>query len=470
VAVLATLVVYNLALVAIGLFARRMASDAGDYFLGGRRLGPWVAALSASASSSSVWTLVGVSGYAYAFGYSAVWIFPACVGGFCLNWFLVAPALRRESLAGGALTMIELLAGPPGTPRRRAIVVTASVIVLGSLVGYIAAQFHGAGEAIERTFDLPFEASVLIGGGVVIFYTFAGGFWAVSLTDTLQGLLMAVAAVVLPAAALCAAGGPAGLWEAAAAVSTPGWTSPWRDLPGAAALGLVLGLLGIGLGYPGQPHVVNWLMALRDEDALRRGRRIAIVWAVILYSGMITLGLCARVVVPGLTDHEDALVASAHALMHPVLAGVMIAAVLSAIMSTADSQLLVATSTVSHDLARAPAGDSARGLGRARLTALAISAVALLVALYATTEIFGSVLFAWSAMGAAFGPVLLVTVLRGRLDSTRVITCMLAGSLLSVAAYAIPETRGTALERVLPWAIALAVAAWPSARTHLRQD
>ncbi len=460
-AILATLVVYKLVLVAIGLAANRLSSDQTDYFLGGRRLGPWVAALSASASSSSVWTLIGVSGYAYGFGMSALWIFPACVGGFVLNWFVLAPALRRHSLAEGSITVTEVLAGPPGTPRRRAVIAVASSIVLLSLVTYVAAQFHGAGKALEDTFGLGFETSVLVGSAIVIFYTLLGGFWAVSLTDSLQGLMMVVAGVVLPAAALAKVGGISALLEQISAVPVEGYASVWRGSAGAGGLGLALGLLGIGLGYPGQPHVVNRFMALRDERSVRRGRQVAIAWAVVLYAGMILLGLCARVLLPGLEDREDAFVTVTRDLLDPVLAGVMLAAVLSAIMSTADSQLLVAASTISHDLARREVHGKT-GLSRSRLTVLALSIAAVVVAIYATSEVFGSVLFAWAAMGSAFGPVLLVIVLRGRVAPGRVLASMVAGFALSVLAYSVPETKGGAWERVVPWLVAFMIAAWPS--------
>jgi sodium/proline symporter len=250
-----------------------------------------------------------------------------------------------------------------------------------------------------------------------------------------------------------------------AEVRVEGYDSIWGDLPLAAGLGLALGLLGIGLGYPGQPHVVNRFMALRDDRAVARGRVVAIAWGILIYAGMITLGLCARVLLPELTDREDAFVLLTRELLHPVLAGVMLAAVLSAIMSTADSQLLVAASTISHDLWPRPQ-DARTNLLRSRLTVLGLSVGAVAVALYATSEIFGSVLFAWSAMGSAFGPVLLVRVVRGRVEPGQVLASMLSGFALSVLAYSFPETKGGPWERVAPWAIALAIAAWPARRSE----
>ena len=444
-AILLTLVAYKLVLVGLGLWAQRRTQTGTDFFLGGRQLGPWVAAISASASSSSAWTLLGVSGAAYQWGLSAVWLFPACVGGFVLNWFLVAPALQRASHRTGALTVTELLAGA-----HRGVRTLASLIILVSLCTYVAAQFQGAGKAFNETFGWSVEHSILLGSAIVVLYTLLGGFWAVSLTDTLQGLLMAGTAVVLPVAALMTIG-PGALF----ADAPDGYLSLTRNMAPAAAVGFVGGLFGIGLGYPGQPHVVNRFMALKDQDAVRAARTIALTWAVIVYGGMLVLGWAGRVLLTDLADNEVVFVAATQALFPPVVSGIMLAAVLSAIMSTADSQLLVAASSVTHDL----------GLGQkrlvtnARLVIALLSGCAVIAALYGPSSIFNRVLFAWSAMGAAFGPLLLVTLLRGPVPPARSMVAMAVGFAMSVAAYSVPWAKGTALERVLPFVVALLIAA-----------
>jgi sodium/proline symporter len=468
-AIVVTLIAYKLVMVAIGLIANRLSHDEDDYFLGGRRLGPGVAALSASASSSSVWTLIGVSGYAYGSGLAAIWLLPACVGGFALNWVVLAPALRRISAERGAITVTDMLAGPVGTPRRRAVVVVASAIVLLSLLTYVAAQFQGAGKAFAETFDMGFESALLLGAGIVVFYTLLGGFWAVSLTDTIQGGMMVIAAVALPVLAVAGAGF-ADIGASLVPAGTSVWAAASEGLGPAASVGLILGLLGIGLGYPGQPHVVNRFMALRDDRAVVVGRRIALSWAVVIYAGMIGLGWAARVLLPELGHGEDAFVASTERLLPPVLAGIMVAAVLSAIMSTADSQLLVAASTVSHDLLganRTATSDPRQELRRSRATVLLLSLAAVLVALILDESIFSSVLFAWTAMGSAFGPLLLVSVLRARPPAGWVLAAMLVGFGLSVAAHLWPAAKGGALERVVPFVLALALS-WVGASRATR--
>jgi sodium/proline symporter len=461
-AILATLLVYLAALVVIGFVSRRRTRDGADFYLAGRRMGPLVASLSASASSSSAWTLLGVSGFAYASGVSAVWLLPACVGGFALNWFVLAPRLRETSRRTGALTATEVLAGDARGTGRRAIVTMASAIILVSLATYVASQFQAAGLAFADTFQWPVRYSIVLGGVIVVAYTMLGGFWAASLTDTLQGLVMAATAVVLPVGALLAVG-PTRLLERLGEVPVDGYISIWRGLGPATALGFVLGLLGIGLGYPGQPHVVNRFMALRPgAGTMQVARWAALGWAATVYCGMVLLGLCARVLFAELPTGESAFMTVANELFPPVLAGIIVAAVLSAVMSTADSQLLVAGSSVTHDLGLGGA-DRSTLLLRSRLTVLGLSAAAIAAALTVEESIFSRVLFAWSSMGCAFGPLLLVIALRGPVSVRGTLASMSSGFVLSVTAYALRqlgllgEWSGT-LERVVPFFVALLIA------------
>lgn len=461
VAVLLTLLVYNAVLVLIGVLCRGRTHDSVDFYLGGRKLGPLVAAVSASASSSSAWTLLGVSGAAYAWGLSAVWLFPACVGGFMLNWFVLAPALQRVGAREQAVTVTEVLAGAPGTPLRGTVNLVSSLVILLSLATYVASQFQGAGKTFSETFGISMTASVLIGSAIVVFYTFLGGFWAVSITDTVQGLLMAATAILLPISALGAVGGIDGFVNGVSRLGDSSFLSLTRNLPVSAAVGFVLGLLGIGLGYPGQPHVVNRFMALAERPhAISRARLIAIGWAVLVYAGMLVLGWCGRIIVPDLADPEVVFISLTNLLFHPVMSGIMLAAVLSAIMSTADSQLLVASSSVTHDLR------IGRSLGLPELTVsravvLLLSAGAVVGALAGSQRIFSQVLFAWAAMGSAFGPLLLVLVLKGDVRPGIRVAAITSGFLLSVGAfYLVPAQHAWkgSFERLFPFLIVLALA------------
>jgi Na+/proline symporter len=266
-----------------------------------------------------------------------------------------------------------------------------------------------------------------------VVYTMLGGFWAVSLTDTLQGILMAVTAVVLPITALIHVGGFGALWSRLAAAE-PAYLSLTHDAAGVAGVGLLLGWLCISLGYPGQPHVVNRFMALGSERDVVLARRYAMTWAVLVYAGMILLGLCGHVLLQArVRDNEAMFFALAQELFHPVLTGIMLAAVLSAIMSTADSQLLVAASTVSHDLARGRSEKT--NLLQDRLVILALSAGAILIALWGPERIFDQVLYAWTAMGAAFAPPLFWILWRGPLAPAPTLVTMVVGCGSAVVIY-----------------------------------
>jgi sodium/proline symporter len=462
-AILLTLVTYNAAIIAIGLWAARRTHDNSDFFLGGRRLGAWVAALSASASSSSAWTLLGVSGAAYAWGISALWLFPATVSGFVINWLWVAPRLMPRSRQMGALTLTAFIAGDAEERMRAAIVRLASLAILFSFLFYVASQFQAAGHAFAASFGLSATAAIAVGVAIIVLYTLLGGFWAVSVTDTLQGLLMAAAAIFLPVAALLHVGGFAALADGLVAAAGETGMHPTRGFPGVLGLAFVLGTLGIGLGYPGQPHVVNRFMALRDGNALARAQVIAILWAVVIYAGMLLLGLCARVTWGAVPDGEQVFFHAANAILPPVVAGVMIAAVLSAIMSTADSQLLVASSSVALDL---PAlnrdarrdGSVRRSLIRSRMAVLGISVVAATLAVAAPATIFARVLFAWSALGSAFGPVLVVRLAGYDIDSRAVFGSIAAGFALTIVFHLLPDQPGDWLERLGPLVVALLIA------------
>lgn len=461
--ILWTLAAYKAALIGLGIWAQRRTKDEKDFYLGGRRLGAVVAAVSAAASSSSAWTILGVSGSAYAWGLSALWLFPSCVGGFLINWLLLARPLRRASERTGALTATDMIAGFGGGRGERIVRATASAIILGALGLYVSFQFQAAGLAFHRTLGgVSLEACIAIGAAIVLLYTMLGGFWAASLTDTLQGLLMALTAVALPAAALFEVGGFGGLGRAIAECPQPGYASLFGAWEWPAAIGFVAGLFGIALGYPGQPHVVNRLMALADDGpTLRRARRVAIGWAVVVYAGMLLLGLCGRALIPSIENNEALFIELANTLLHPVAAGLVVAALLSAIMSTADSQLLAAASSATHDLnwrrRKLPGA-----VAESRVVILLLGAGAVAAAIFIDEKIFRGVLFAWGAVGSAIGPPLLVTVFRGPLRSDRLVIAMLLGTGLSIAAYeaALPLQQ-KALENVLPFAASLAVCLLP---------
>jgi len=451
-----TLIIYQLSLIAIGVWTTSRNKSVEDFFLGGRNLGPFVAAISYSSSASSAYTLLGVSGAAYVLGVSVVWIAAGSITGMLVAWFWIGPKLMCYSRERSHITLTDFLANDAGGGFRRAIVVTASVIIIFSFIFYVAAQFQGAGNTFASSFGLKMSDSIVLGALVIMLYTLLGGFWAVSVTDTVQGGLMGIAALVLPWVALSEAGGFGPFFESLSAVSSPqqmSWTAGHATL---LAVGMILGGLSIGFGTFGQPHLLVRFMALRDERSLRQARVITIVWYLIVFSGMCFLGLVGHVLQPSLNNPETVLFALTDSLFTPVVGAVLLAAVLSAIMSTADSQLLVAASAIAYDL----------GLGRnlpqrslliSRLTIVALVILAVVVALYLPEKIFSRVLFAWIALGSAFGPTVIMRLAGAGLHPLGVVLSIVTGFSSAVVFYLMPDTPGDILERMTPFCAGLAV-------------
>jgi len=457
-----TLILYQLLLLGIGWWASRRTSDNEDFYLGGRKLGATVAALSASASSSSAWSLLGVSGAAYAWGLPAIWLIPSTLLVVFINWFGVAPRMCQQSRKNNALTLTEFLAGPPDDPARQTIMRIGAAVILFSFTFYVAAQFQAAGHTFASALNLEPSTAIILGASIVLAYVMLGGFWAASITDSMQGILMALSAILLPLTALVAVGGPGALLASLdmEGVSTLVlWT---RQESLAAGIGFVIGLAGIGLGYPGQPHVVNRFMAMEDKNAIPTARMIAIIWAVIIYTGMVILGWCGRLLVSSLGDGEQVLFALATLLLPSVLAGIMVSAILSAIMSTADSQLLVAASSVSHDLRNGKTA-TRESLRQSRWVVLVIGMAAIALAIYSPEAIFSRVLFAWQALAAAFGPLLIITLWRGPVLPNWRVAAMATGFTLTVILNWTTDTPGDIAERYIPMLAALLLA-WYGSR------
>jgi sodium/proline symporter len=450
--------VYNVAMIGIGVWAMRRAKSQADFLLGGHQLGPWLAGFAYVASTSSAWVLLGFSGFVYAAGAQALWMIPGILGGFALVWLWAGPRLSQQSRAEGHLTLMSFLSHGLGREERRLLAITAAALIVFCFTFYVASQFQGAGQAFESAIGVNRTAGVLIGAGVVLAYTFLGGFWAVSLTDTVQGALMALVAVALPVAAVIAAGGPVAIVAAIMTEAPPSYLSPVGGLDGVsfAALGLVLGLVSTGVASLGQPHNLNWIMALRDDDARRRGWIIALVWGAVVYTGMAALGFAARALFGAEAPAEGVFLALAETLFTPIVAGVVIAALLSAIMSTVDAQLLVTSGAITEDLGLARAAPR-RAVWVSRLVVFGVCAGAVGLTLFLPESIFQRVLFAWSALGAAFGPLVAARVLGWRPGGLALWMAMIVGFGLTVAFYLLLDLPGDWDERIAPWLPALGI-------------
>ncbi len=464
--VIVTLIVYQLILLGIGLWAHRRSRDQGEFLLGGRRMGAWVTSLSASASTTSAWTLLGISGFAYAIGPPALWLTAGVVSGYVINWCWIAPRINRAAEQTGALTLTELLLGGDDTYARIGRRV-ASVIILVCFMFYVASQFQAAAIAFNGSLGISVQSGIVLGAAVILAYTLLGGFLAVSLTDSLQGALMLLVSLLLPIVVvllLISLSGPTHLFSVAG--------EPFSIKPpdaGLAALGFVAGSVCVGLGQPGQPHVVNRFMAARDQRAVRQGRIIAMVWVALVFIGMSVLGLAGRVLYSDIGNPENLFFVATERLLPPLLAGIVIAAVLSAIMSTADSQLLTGAAAVSRDWSLKRAR-KAVGLKTTYLAVTGMTVGATLLALFAPQSVFLRVLFAWHALGASFAPLVYMAVLGRQVRSSYALAVLLVGFIFTVYLHQRPDTPGDWAERLLPMLVTLTIAIVGSRRMRQKHE
>jgi len=451
--VLITLILYKLVLVTIGLWASKRSNSREDFFLAGRGLGPIVAALSYSSSAASAWALLGLSGIAYLYGLSTIWVPLGSIVSMLVVWFWLAPRLMSFSRQHDQITLTEVLVHKSMGPMRKIIVVCASVIIVFSFIFYIAAQFQGAGSTFATTFDMSMQKSIMLGAFIITVYTLLGGFWAVSMTDAVQGFLMALTAIILPIAAFFAVGGLDGLLQGLNQVSNSSQLSFIGGKTGLVALGVIIGGLSIGLGTFGQPHLMARVMALRDVKAMRDARNITIVWYLFVFLGMWFVGLVGHVLHNDITNSEEIFFVMLDDLFPPILGAIFLAAVLSAIMSTADSQLLSAAASIAHDLGLGGT-DTKKLLLVSRISIVVLVIMAVIVAIYMPDKIFNRVLFAWLALGAAFGPTLFARLAGIQIKSLGILLSMLFGFFLTVLLSFFPNAPGDIIERLVPFCVA----------------
>ena len=432
------MVLYLCVLLFIGWRAARRTHGGEDFHLAGRSLGPWAAGISSTASSESGWVTLGAVGMTYAYGVSGLWFAPGCLLGYLVNIYFVAPRLRRLSAEHGSVTLTDVITrrwGDPGNVLR----ITATTIILACMMIYVASQMTAAGKAFSSSLGLDAEGpgylyGVLIGAAVITIVTVLGGFRAVAWTDLFQGLLVATALIVLPLWAIARLGGFGALFAGLGAID-PNYLTATGGRLGPAMWGFIVGELGIGLGYPGMPHVVTRYMATRSDRDVQRLQIIAMMWGVAVFYGAGLVGLVGRVSLPELADGERALMALALQFTHPLIAGLLLAAVISAILSTVSSQLLVAASSVSYDVVEQGLGkarDDRRSLVLGRITVAVVGVLGVLIALRGETVVFWFVLFAWSGLGASFSPLTLLALGRTWVNRYGALACMLTGAGVTV--------------------------------------
>lgn len=416
-------------------FAYRRTRTMSDYILGGRTLGRWTTALSAGASDMSGWLLLGLPGYAYAAGLEAGWIALGLLIGTYLNWLLVAPRLRERSEAlNNSITLPEYFENRFNDTRHVLRIFSAFFILLFFLF-YTSSGLVASGKLFQSVFGMHYHWAVIGGALAVLSYTAVGGFLAVCWTDLFQGLLMSFALIAVAGLAIYDLGG---MHETLSAIHqrNPGLISMFRTLDGKPiSLLTIVSLLGWGLGYFGQPHIIIRFMAIGKRSQLRDARRIAVSWTAVSMCSALLIGLVGIVYLqtplPG-AQSEKVFMELTKIIFHPLFAGICMAAILAAIMSTADSQLLVASSAFTEDfykiiLKRRPTDRELVIVGR--LSVILIAVIATALALNPDRKVLDLVSYAWAGFGATFGPVVLFSLFKKDMSATSAMAGILTGGI-----------------------------------------
>lgn len=452
VVIILTIAIYLLAMVLVGVYFGRKGSgkSSDDFYLGGRKMGPLVTAMSAEASDMSSYLLMGLPGLAYLCGLPEVtW---TCIGlavGTYLNWLIVARRLRRYSARLGAITVPDYFSRRFGD-RKNLLSAIAAVVILIFFVPYTASGFKAIGTLFNSLFGVNYHAAMIVGAIVIIGYTVLGGFMAVSFTDLIQSIFMTIALFVVVVFGIRMAGGMDAVVSNAQAL--PGYLSMTKGYDiatgGAASFGglSIISTQAWGLGYFGMPHILLRFMAIKEEKKLNTSRRIATVWVVISMMIAIAIGIIGYSVsvagkVPFLTNSADAEtiiikladLMSRNSTLLAIVAGIILSGILAATMSTADSQLLTAASSVSQDLSQNVFGiklNNKTEMIVARLTVVVIAVVGVILAWDPSSSVFRVVSFAWAGFGAAFGPVVLFSLFWKRCNKWGALAGMVAGGVM----------------------------------------
>lgn len=436
-AITTTFIAYLIMMLAIGVIAYKRTANSTDYFLGGRSLGPWPAALSAGASDMSGWLLLGLPGYAYAAGFEAFWLAGGLLVGTWANWLISAKRLRTYSITTESLTLPEFLSRRFNDNSKLIQTISAFFILLFFLF-YTSSGLVAGGKLFETVFGLDYTTAVIIGTVCVVSYTLFGGFLAVSWTDLVQGLLMSAALLIVPIAAM---NGGLGQLSSDLHNINPELLTLWNDAKGEPLSAIaIISLAAWGLGYFGQPHILARFKATRSNKDLTTARRIAVIWTALSMIGAMLVGLVGLIYVtnsgaPKLDDGEKIFMLLVNAMFHPVIAGILLAAILAAIMSTADSQLLVSSSAMAEDLYKQVLKKDATSeeiVRVGRFAVILISLVALVLAMTPDSSVLGLVSYAWAGFGAAFGPAIVLSLYWSRMNRNGALAGIVVGGVTIV--------------------------------------
>ncbi len=432
-----TFAAYLLLMLGIGVVAYKRTTNLSDYILGGRSLGPWTSAISAGASDMSGWLLLGLPGAAYLSGLSASWIAVGLLVGTWLNWLIVARRLRVYSFTSGdSLTLPEFFANR-FRDKSHVLRVVSAIFILMFFLFYTSSGLVAGGKLFETVFGFDYIVAVTIGTIAIISYTFFGGFLAVSWTDLIQGLMMVVALLIVPIIAMTELGG-IGASGSQILAENPDMLSWFVDASNGETLTAIgiISSLAWGLGYFGQPHILARFAGIRSADDIPKARRIAVTWSGLCLVAAMAVGILGTVYMTrDLGDGETIFMVMVNAIFHPVIAGVLLAAILAAVMSTADSQLLVSSSALTDDfykaILRKDAGQNEL-VWVGRFAVIGIAVIAYLLAMNPDSTVLGLVSYAWAGFGAAFGPALIMALFWRRMNTAGALAGIVVGGVTVV--------------------------------------
>lgn len=435
IAIILAFACYLLLMMFIGAYYYHRTHNMSDYILGGRKLGPWVTSMSAEASDMSGWMLMGLPGFAYVAGLNAIWIALGLALGTWANWAFVAKRLRKYTeLANNSLTLPDFFQNRFHN-KNDALRIISAIFILIFFIIYTSSGFVAGGKLFHTVFNIPYEYALFLGAFVIVFYTFAGGFLAVCWTDFIQGVMMFIAIIIVPVFAMLMLGGFSNSFSAMQ-LMTPHVFNPFIK-PDNTHMGFIeiISLLGWGLGYFGQPHILVRFMAIKASSELKQASHIAMTWVIISLSASVLVGMVGKIFLTSTLNGsatETVFLVLTNDIFPPFIAGLILSAVLAAIMSTASSQLLVAASAFAQDfyktVIRKPTNPKEL-VWIGRLSVIIIASIAVFVGMNPQSLILDMVSYAWAGFGASFGPALLAALFWRRTTNLGVIAGILVGGI-----------------------------------------
>lgn len=470
---LLAIVLYMIAMIVIGWYAFRKTSNLTDYMLGGRGLGPAVTALSAGAADMSGWLLMGLPGAIYAMGMVEAWIAIGLTMGAYLNWMFVAPRLRVYTQVTNDSITIPSYLDNRLNDTTKLLRIASGIIILVFFTFYVSSGMVSGGKFFESSFGFDYHTGLIVVSLVTVGYTLFGGFLAVSYTDFLQGLIMVIALIAVPTVGIFLTGGIDGTIESIKMVNP----EHFDLLPASATAAVVISSVAWGLGYFGQPHIIVRFMAIKSVKETKSARRIGIGWMIFSLLGAIVTALVGVAYFQQqgetLKDPETVFIVLGQILFHPFIGGIVLAAILAAVMSTISSQLIVTSSALIEDIYKAilkKDGTDAHYVLSGRVAVLVVAIVAAVIAWNPNSSILDLVGFAWAGFGAAFGPVILLSLYWRKLTNYGALAGMVSGAAVAFVWGTVDKLSNMLYEIVPGFLTCLIIAVIVSLVTYKRNE